>query len=137
MWKKGVLSDTIPFLFSLTYSNQLLYKTLWWLCYLGHFSICQPHSSTFCILVFWVNHNNLASGMTINWFVNIKKMNDDNLRTNDNLSCSKTHSDRLYKIGPVKGHWKKSFSNIALSEKLCINEEIVPSIQRKILFKTL
>ena len=64
-------------------------------------------------------------------------MNHDNLRTNDNLNCPKKHSDRLYKIGPVKGHWKKSFSNIALSEKLCIDEEIVPSIQRKIRFKTL
>ena len=64
-------------------------------------------------------------------------MNDDNLRTNDNLSWLKCHSDTLYKIGPVKGHWKKSFSNIALSEKLFIDEEIVPSIQRKILFKTL
>ena len=75
--------------------------------------------------------------MTINSFEKIKKMNDDHLRTNDNLSCPKFHSDTLYIIGPVKSHWKKSFSIIALSEKLCIDEEIVPSIQRKILFKTL
>ena len=64
-------------------------------------------------------------------------MNDDNLRTNDKLSYPKSHSDRLYKIEPVKGHWKKSFLAMPLSEKLCIDEEIVPSIQRKILFKTL
>ena len=55
-------------------------------------------------------------------------MNDDNLRSNDNLSCQKSHSERLYQIGPVKGHWKKSFSNIALSEKLCNDEKIVPPI---------
>ena len=64
-------------------------------------------------------------------------MNDDNLGSNDNLSCQRSHSERLYQIGPVKGHYKKSLSNIALSEKLCIDEEILPSIQRKILFKTL
>ena len=64
-------------------------------------------------------------------------MNDDNLRNNDKLSCPKSQSDRLYKNEPVKGHWKKSFLAMPLSEKLCIDEEIVPSIQRKILFKTL
>ena len=63
-------------------------------------------------------------------------MNDNKLSSNDNLSCPKSCNDRLYKIGPVKGHWKKSFSIIALSEKLCIDEEIVPSIRRKIQFKT-
>ena len=75
--------------------------------------------------------------MTINGFKKQKKMNDDNLRTNDKLSCPKSHGDRLYKIGPVKGHWKKSFLAVPLSEKLCIDEEIVPSIQRRILFKAL
>ena len=50
--------------------------------------------------------------MTINWFEKIKQMNDDNLRTNDNLSCPKKHSDRLYKIGPVKGHWKNHFQTL-------------------------
>ena len=64
-------------------------------------------------------------------------MNDDNFGTNHNLSCPESHNDSFHKIEAVKGHWKKSFSIIALSEKLCIDEEIVPSIQRKILFKTL
>ena len=132
--KKGRVFWHNPF--SILFDLQL-YKTLGWLRYLGSFSICQPHSSTFCILVFWINYNNLASLMTINSFEKIKKMNDDHLRTNDNLSCPKFHSDTLYIIGPVKSHWKKSFSIIALSEKLCIDEKIVPSIQRKILFKTL
>ena len=68
------------------------------------------------------NYDKVVSIMTINQFEKIKK----SLHCNDNLSHSKNCSDRSYKIRPVVDHLKKSFSNIALSEKLCIDEQMVP-----------
>ena len=68
------------------------------------------------------NYDKVASIMTINRFEKIKNF----LHCNDNLSRPKNCSDRLYKIWPVVDHLKNSFSNIALSEKLCIDEQMVP-----------
>ena len=68
------------------------------------------------------NYDKVVGIMTINRFEKIKKF----LHYNDNLSRPKYCSDRLYKIRPVVDHLKKSFSNIALSEKLCIDEQMVP-----------
>ena len=68
------------------------------------------------------NYDKVASVMTINQFEKIKKF----LHCQHNLSRPKNISDRLYKIRPVVDHMKKSFSNIALSEKLRIDEQMVP-----------
>ena len=68
------------------------------------------------------NYDKVASIMTVSRFEKIKKF----LHCNDNLSRPKSCSDRLYKIRPVVDHLKNSFSNIALSEKLCIDEQMVP-----------
>ena len=68
------------------------------------------------------NYDKVASIMTVSRFEKIKNF----LHCNDNLSRPKNCSDRLYKIRPVVDHLKNSFSNIALSEKLCIDEQMVP-----------
>ena len=69
-----------------------------------------------------LHYDKVASIMTINRFERIKNI----LHCNDNLSRSTNCSDRLYKIRPVADHLRHSFSNTALSEKLCINEQMVP-----------
>ena len=68
------------------------------------------------------NYDKIASIMTINRFERIKNL----LHCNDKLSRSKNCGDKLYKIRPVVDHLKNSFSNIVLSENLCIDEQMVP-----------
>ena len=57
------------------------------------------------------NYDKVSSIMIVSQFEKIKKI----LHCNDNLSCPKNYSDRLYKTRPVADHLKNSFSNIALS----------------------
>ena len=68
------------------------------------------------------NYDKVASIMTVSRLEKIKNF----LHCNDNLSRPKNCSDRLCKIQPVVDHLKNSFAKIALSEKLCIDEQMVP-----------
>ena len=60
--------------------------------------------------------------MTINGFEFIKS----NLHCNDNLKCSPNCEDKLYKLRPLIDHFRKKISQITPSEKLCIDEKMVP-----------
>lgn len=64
----------------------------------------------------------LASTMTVNRFEKIKNF----LHCSDNLSLPKDSTDRLYKIRPIVDHLQKKFSQLKLSEKLCVDEQMVP-----------
>ena len=60
----------------------------------------------------------VAQIMTINHFEFIKS----NLHCNDNLNCQPNCEDKLYKLHPLIDHFHEIFSQIAPSEKLCIDE---------------
>ena len=60
--------------------------------------------------------------MTINHFEFIKS----NLLCNDNLKCPPNCEDKLYKLRPVIDNFQEKFPQITPSEKLCIDEQMVP-----------
>ena len=64
----------------------------------------------------------VAQVMTINCFEFIKS----NLHCNDNLKCPPNCEDKLYNLRPLIDHFQEKFSQIIPSEKLCIDELMVP-----------
>ena len=64
----------------------------------------------------------VAGVMRINRFEKIKQF----LHCNDNLARPENCDDRLYKIRPVVDALKKKFTEICPTEKLCIDEQMVP-----------
>ena len=64
----------------------------------------------------------VAQIMMINCFEFIKS----NLHCNDNLKCPPNCEDKLYNLRPLIDHFQEKFSQIIPSEKLCIDELMVP-----------
>ena len=49
-----------------------------------------------------------------------------NLHCNDNLKYPPNYEDKLYKLRPLLDHFQERFSQIKPSDKLCIDEQMVP-----------
>ena len=49
-----------------------------------------------------------------------------NLHCNGNLKYPPNYQDKLYKLRPLRDHFQERFSVIKPSDKLCIDEQMVP-----------